>query len=62
MHKCGMWKPDTDNQTLLQEVPPVEGQQKKIQYPEQCKMLLGRDFEVEKIMKFLNKINIKHCG
>ena len=32
--KYGMWKPDTDNQTLLRGLPPMDGQQKKIQYPE----------------------------
>ena len=43
MHKCGMWKPDTDNQTLIR-VPPMEEQQKKIQYPEQYKNTTGKRY------------------
>ena len=33
MHNCGMWKSDTDNETLSQGRPQIEGQQ-KIQYTE----------------------------
>ena len=53
-----MWKPETDNQTMPPRVPPIEGQQKKILCPERYKTLLGKDCEVEKIMRFLKEINI----
>ena len=44
MHKCSMWKPDTNNQTLLQEVSSNgETPEKKIQYSEPYKNVLGRD-------------------
>ena len=29
MHKCGMWKPDVNNQTLPGGVPSMKKQQKK---------------------------------
>ena len=34
MHKHGMYKPDTNIQTLPHRVPPKEGHQKKIQFAE----------------------------
>ena len=37
MHKYGLQKSETNNQTLPQGVLQQEGQQKKIQYPEQYK-------------------------
>ena len=49
------------HQTLPHGVPPMEGHQKKIQYPRSrsdIKTLLGRDCEVEKIIKFLKEIEI----
>ena len=49
MYKCGMYKPDTDSQTLPPEVPLIEGQQKKNTI---------KDCAVKKIMKFLNEIEI----
>ena len=54
MHKCGMWKPNTNNEAMLRGVLPMEGHQKEIQYPE----LLGREREVEKIKMFLKNIEI----
>ena len=50
MHKCGMWKLDTDIQTLSCGVPPMEGQQKKHNIHSDIKMLLRKDYEVEKIL------------
>ena len=35
MHKCDMWKPETDNQTLASGMPVIKAQKKKIQYPKQ---------------------------
>ena len=46
MHKCSMWKTDTDNQTLPQGVPPIEREQKKYNIQNNIKTLLGKDNEV----------------
>ena len=46
-----MWKPELNNKTLHTRLPPMEGQQKKIQ-------LLGKDCEVEKMMRFLREIEM----
>ena len=54
MHKCGLWKPETDNPRLSPGVLPIEGQQKKNNI--QCnikKILLERDCEEEKLIRFL---------
>ena len=34
LQKCSMWKINTNNKTLPTRLPPMEGQQKEIQYPE----------------------------
>ena len=39
MHKCGMQKPETDNQTL----PQMKRQQKKYNIQSDIKTLLGRE-------------------
>ena len=44
MHKCNMWKTETDNQIL----PLMEGEQKNILF-RGYKILLGSDCEVENI-------------
>ena len=36
-------------------LPPMEGQQKEIQYPCDIRTLLGKNCEVEKMMKFLKE-------
>ena len=46
------------HQTLPHGVPPMEGHQKKIPYPEQYKNTTGRDCKVEKIMKHLKDIGM----
>ena len=38
---------------------PIKRQQKKTQCLEQYKTLLGKDYEVEMIMKLLKEINIQ---
>ena len=47
MHKYDMWKPNTDNQTLLRGVPKIDGLQKK--YSVQSD-ILRKNCGVEKIM------------
>ena len=37
-----MWKSDTDNQIQPGGVPPITGQQEKIQYPERHKNTIGK--------------------
>ena len=46
MQKCSMWKPEADNQTL----PSMEGQFQKKYILSNIKTLLGRDWEVEKVI------------
>ena len=46
------------NHTLSQGVFPVIGKQKKMWYPEQYKNTIGKDCEIEKIMKFLKDTGI----
>ena len=58
MHKCGMWKPETDNQTLRPEVPSMKEQHKKYKIHDNIKTQLGKDCEVEKVLRFLNEIQI----
>ena len=45
MHKCSMQKPDTNNQRLTRKVPPMEGNQKKIQCPERYKNATGKGLQ-----------------
>ena len=58
MNKCGMQKPGNNNQTLPRVVPPMEERQKKILYPEQYKNSTGKNFEMEKVIIFLKKVEI----
>ena len=44
-----------NNQTLPQEVSSNKEQQKKIQYPEPYKNINGKNYKVEKIIRFLRK-------
>ena len=46
MHKCGIWKPENDNQTM-----PNGETSEKIVSPSYIKTLLGRDYEVENAMR-----------
>ena len=50
MQKYGMWKPETDNQTLPPRMLPMEGQQKKNNMQSDTKSLLGNDCEINKII------------
>ena len=61
MHKCSMWKLDTNNHIFLQRGPLKEGQRdSRIRYNIQSdiKTPLGKDCEVEKIIKFFKEIKI----
>ena len=42
MHKCSIWKLDTNNEALPHGVPPIEEHQKETQYPEQYKNATGK--------------------
>ena len=44
MHRSCMCIPDTNNQTLVHEVPTMVGYKKKIQYPEGYKNVTGKGF------------------
>ena len=48
LHKCGMWNPNTDNQTLSPGVPQWSDNSKKSNFQGDIKTLLGRDREMEK--------------
>ena len=49
-----MLKPDTNNQTLASGVPTMEGhQKKKYNIQGDIRMLLGRDCDIEKVMRNL---------
>ena len=43
MHKYGIWKSDANNQPLPHGVLPMEGHQKKVQYPEWYKIAIGNE-------------------
>ena len=58
MHKRGMLKPETDNQTLPSGVSSIKEQQKKYDILSDIKTLLEKDYLVEKIMKFLKELEI----
>ena len=53
MHKCDMWKLETDNQTLPPRKLLMEKQQKKYIILGDIKTLLGRDNELKKVVRFL---------
>ena len=48
----------SEYQTLPTGMPLLEGQQRKFNIQVAMKTLLGRDCEVEKIIKFLKEIEI----
>ena len=58
MQKCSMWKLENDNKTLPTKLSPMKGQQKIYNIQDDIKTLLGRDCEVEKIMRFLKGIGM----
>ena len=53
-----MQKPEINNQILPTGMSPVEGQQTKCNIRGDMKALLGKDCEVEKIMRFLKEIEM----
>ena len=50
-----MWKLETDRVTLQSGVLPIEGLQEKYNLEHEIKTLLGKDYEVEKIVRFLRR-------
>ena len=58
MHRYGMWKLDTNNRTLSQGVLTVEDTRKIYNIQSDIKILLGRDCEVKKVMRFLKKVGV----
>ena len=53
-----MWKPETNNKTLPTRLPPMEGQQKKHNIQGNIRTVLGKECEVEKMMRFLWEIGM----
>ena len=51
MQKFSMWKREPNNKTLPTSLLPMERQQKEAQYP-----LVGKDYELEKMMRFLGEM------
>ena len=49
---------ETNNKALATRLPPIEGQQKEIQYPAWHKSTTGKGCEVEKMMRFLKETQI----
>ena len=58
MYKCGMWKPDTNNQTLTRGVPTIGDTRKKYNIQSVIRMLMRRNCEVEKVTRFLKEVGI----
>ena len=58
MQKYSTWKPETNNNTLHTRLPPIEEQQKKYNIQGDIRTLLGKDCEVEKIMRFIKGIRM----
>ena len=50
-----MWKPEPTNKTLLTRLPPMDSR-KKHNIQGDIEALLGKDYEVEKMMRFLKEI------
>ena len=46
MQKCSMWKSETDDQTLPASMPPIEGQQVKLNIKGDIKTLLGKAYTI----------------
>ena len=57
MQKYSMWKPEINNKILPTRLPLMEGQQKHI-IKSDIRTLLGKDCEVEKMMRFLMEIGM----
>ena len=53
-----MWKPETDNKTLHTRQPRWRNSRKKHNIQGDIRRLLGKDYEVEKAIRFLKGIEI----
>ena len=58
MPKCGMYKSDTKNQTLPHGMPQWRDKRKKYNVLSDVRILLGRDCEVEKVMRYFKNIRM----
>ena len=58
MRKCSIWKPETDNKTLPTRLPQWRDSRKKDNIQDGIRMLLGKDCEVDKIMRLLRDIRM----
>ena len=53
-----MWKPETNNKTLPTRLSQWRDNRKKYNIQGDIRTLLGKDSEVEKIMRFLKRIRM----
>ena len=58
MNKFGIQKPETANLTFSPGVPHWRDRGKNYNIQDNIKTLLGRDFEVEKVMRFLKEVGV----
>ena len=58
MRKRNKWKPETDNKTLPTRLPQWRDSRKKHSFLGGIKALLGKDFELQNIMKFFEGIGM----
>ena len=52
MQKCSIWKTDTNNETLPIRLSQWRDSKKKYNIQGDIRALLGKNYEVEKIMRF----------
>ena len=58
MHKCSMWKLETNNKAFASLSTSMEEDQKKNNIQSDIIILLGRDCEVKKVMRFLKDVEV----
>ena len=56
MRKCSIWKPDPNNKTFPTRMPQWRDSRKKYNIKGDIRTLLGKEREVEKMMRFLREI------
>ena len=55
MWNCSIWKPETNNKTLLKRLPQWRDSRKKYNIQGDIRTLLGKSCEVVKMMRFLKE-------
>ena len=58
MEKCSIWKPKPNNKTLYTRLPPMEGTAERNNIQGDIRILLGKECEEEKMMRFLREIGM----